>query len=144
MDDGFKDMPGSSFPETGDSAGSIDHHAGERLSYRYATGADISRYYGSVVPWTVRAIMAFEGDEAIGVIGLKRQAGCWEFFSDFREEKRQALPRITCMRAVKAAMQLVRACEAPVIAFVENEPDGHRMLERLGFKQIHGGYLWPS
>lgn len=80
----------------------------------------------------------------MGVIGLKRQAGCWEFFSEFRPEHRERLRSITVLRAIKESMKLVRECQASVISFVEDEPEGDRLLKRLGFQRIHGGYLWPS
>jgi hypothetical protein len=106
------------------------------IGYRFATAADISRYYEGQPHPTLRAVVLTLNDEPAAVIGLATEGLHAKFFSEYRPEFRPYLKSMTCLRALKQAMTFVSASRLQVLAVPEEtEPDSHRILTRLGFVQ---------
>lgn len=118
--------------------------AKERVSFRFASAADIERYYGASQPQSLRAIVIILGGEVCGVLGVARAIDHVRFFSEFREELRPHLRALPVMRAIKAAQRLIEESRLPVYARAEEtEKDAARILTRLGFVHQDGDvYLW--
>lgn len=111
--------------------GSADH---ERVAYRYATAADIERYYGGPQPMTLRAVVLTLNDEPAAVIGVARHECYAQFFSEYRPEFLSHLKSMSTLRALKRVMSIVEETKLPVYAIAEEEePDSVRILSRLGF-----------
>lgn len=112
-----------------------------KLTYRFAQASDLERFYGRVPPHTVRAVVVLEGDTPLVVIGISQYANFLCFFSDVKEEARAHLKRVTVMRALKAAMVMVREARAPVLSDSNNPA----LMQRLGFQPLNdeGLYQWP-
>ena len=107
----------------------------ERVSWRYATAADIDRYYGDQPPpQTLRAVVLTLNDTPAAVIGVARQDQCSQLFSEYKPEFRPHLKSMSTLRALKRVMQIVKESKLPVYALAEEqEPDSARILARLGF-----------
>lgn len=116
------------------------------LGYRYATAADIERYYQEKLYPTMRAVVMTIDGEPSAVIGLARWAGFAQFFSEYRESYRQHLKSMTTLRALKLAMSMVEETPLPVYAAAEeDEPDSVRVLTRLGFVPVtENVYQWRN
>lgn len=116
------------------------------LTSRWASAADIERYYGAPLPRTVRArIIALDG-EPVAIVGIVRWPGHYVFFSEYRAEARELLPRVPVMRAVAMVVELIKKERLPVFS-IADEPDGPRVLKRLGFvavEGVEGVFVWPN
>jgi hypothetical protein len=124
--------------------GRDDH---QRLISREATAADIQAFYAGRPHPTLRARVVTSSDgEVLGVIGLAREGPWSKFFSEIREALRASLSRAICLRTILKSMDYVRASKLPVFAIAQaDEPDSHRVLQRLGFVQVDGDvYRWPT
>ena len=123
----------------------VDDH--QRLISREATASDLRVFYAGKPHPTLRArVVISQSGEVLGVIGLARE-GLWsKFFSEIREDLRSSLPRVICLRTILKSMDFVRESKLPVFAIAQaDEPDSHRVLQRLGFVQVDGDvYRWPS
>lgn len=82
----------------------------------------------------------------LGVIGLAREGVRAKYFSEIREDLRPRLKRMISLRTIWKSMELVRTSKLPVFAIAQaDEPDSHRVLQRLGFVQVQDEvYQWPS
>lgn len=118
----------------------------ERLISRPATAADIRAFYGDRPHPTLKALVVTRADEVLGVIGLAREGRRAKYFSEIKEDLRPRLKRMISLRTIWKSMDLVRNSRLPVYALAQaDEPDSHRVLQRLGFVQIESEvYQWPS
>lgn len=108
--------------------------------HRFATAADLQKFYGDRPAQTVQAVAVLDGDEPVVIIGLANDVGCARFFSDYRPGTN--LRHIAVMRALKLAMTLVMNCAREVYAVRQENTD---ILPKLGFVHEHGEvYRWPS
>jgi hypothetical protein len=124
-------------------SGSDHVHADPRqdLTYRFATAADLTRFYGELPRQTIRAVVVLLNGEPAGVIGLARDGGCAKFFSEYRPEIEPHLRRFEILRAIKLAMTLVKSSSTEVYAVRE---EGTNVLLRLGFEHVEDDiYRWP-
>lgn len=117
----------------------------QRLTSRPATASDIRTFYGDRPHPTLKAFVVARGDEVLGVIGLAREGAKAKYFSEIREDLRPSLRRMIALRTIWASIELVRQSKLPVYAIAQaDEPDAHRILNRLGFVQLDGDlYQWP-
>jgi hypothetical protein len=122
-------------------------HDHQRLISRVATAADLRAFYAGKPHPTLRArVVTSQSGEVLGVIGLAREGPWSKFFSEIREDLRSSLPRAICLRTILKSMDFVRESKLPVFAIAQaDEPDSHRVLQRLGFVQVDGDvYRWPT
>jgi hypothetical protein len=106
------------------------------ISWRYATAADVDRYYGERPEQTIRAIAVLMDDEPVGMLGLEHAGDRFIAFSEFKPELEPLLKSIPVMRAVKAAQRMFQEAPLPVIVVNTSNPP---LLERLGFVEIQKG-----
>lgn len=93
---------------------------------------------------TLRTIVVRRGGRAVGLIGVARNAFFRRFFSEYKPELEPMLKSMTVLRAIKAAMAIVRAQRGTVWAVAEHE-EGARVLQRLGFEHETGDlFAWRS
>ena len=105
------------------------------MNYRYATAADVLRFYSERPPQTLRAIIVVQGDEPVPIVGLANEGGFGKLFSEYKPQLKGRLRRMAVLRAIKLAMRFVERCPLPVVAITQpGEPDSPRLLERLGFE----------
>lgn len=128
------------------STGCDGRNDDERLISRPATAADLRAFYGDRPHPTLKALVVTRGDEVLGVIGLAREGVRAKYFSEIREDLRPRLKRMISLRTIWKSMELVRTSKLPVFAIAQaDEPDSHRVLQRLGFVQVQDEvYQWPS
>jgi hypothetical protein len=107
----------------------------QRLSWRFATAADIQQFYGGAQHPTMRAVVIELDGAVTAIVGLARRADHAQFFSEFREQLRPHLKRLPIMRAIKQVQAFAKESRLPVLAVAEEtEPDAVRILSRLGFE----------
>lgn len=106
------------------------------IQYRYATAADIDRYYGARPEQTLKAIVILKDDEPMAVVGLANEGDRLVAFSEFKDEFEPHLKSITVLRAIKAAQAMFHDASLPVIVVKTTNP---RLIERLGFIEIEPG-----
>lgn len=105
------------------------------MTYRFATAADVLRFYSERPPQTLRAIIVVMGDEPVAIVGLANEGAHAKLFSEYKPEMKGRLRCMAVLRAIKHAMQFVERCPLPVVAVVQpDEPDSPRLLKRLGFE----------
>ena len=80
--------------------------------------------------------------KVVGIIGITREFDYGKFFSEFTEELRPYLRSVTIMRAIKNSLAYCEQYKGPVLA-VALDAEGCRIMHRLGFTHIQGGwYGW--
>lgn len=105
------------------------------MKHRYATAADVLKFYSERPPQTLRAIIVVQGEEPVAIVGLANEGGFGKLFSEYKPQLKGRLRRMAVLRAIKLAMRFVERCPMPVVAVVQpGEPDSSRILERLGFE----------
>lgn len=109
------------------------------LTYSPTTRADIIAFYGTVRE-TIKAISVKRDGEMVGIAGIAIGPQQSRFFSEYKDlsckELRQGY------RAVKMAMQYVKASRRPVVSIAEHDM-GHKNLKRLGFTHVDGDvFVW--
>lgn len=121
-------------------------HDDERITTRAATAEDLRQFYEGRPHPTLRARVVMRGNEVLGVIGVAREGAWAKFFSEFKPDLRPHLRRMASLRTIADAMRIVRASHLPVYSLAQaDEPDSHRVLQRLGFTHLDGDvYQWPS
>ena len=107
------------------------------VAWRYASAADVERFYNGAVRPTLRAVIVTLDGEPVGIIGVSREDGIGKYFSEYRDALKPHLRSITVMRAIKASMEFVKDHPGPVYAGAEHE-QGKHILTRLGFTNIDG------
>jgi hypothetical protein len=114
------------------------------IGYRFATAADISRYYEGRPHPTLRAVVVTLNEEPAAVVGLANEGLHAKFFSEYKPEFAPHLKSMPALRALKLAMTFVTASRLPVVAVADDEePDSHRILTRLGFEhEDEDQYRW--
>jgi hypothetical protein len=124
------------------SPGGHDQHDDQRLTYRYATAADLVRFYGEKRPETMRAVVVLRGDEPMVVIGLANRRDAAVLFSDYKPEAYEFRHSMTVLRAIKLTMKMVMKSKRPVYSVRQ---EGTDLLDRLGFIHVaEDVYRWPS
>ena len=99
-------------------------------------------FYGEPAQGTMRAMVAEMDGKIVGIIGIVREPQWGKFFSDFKPELQAHLKSITIMRAIKQALRFCDEYRGPVLAVAE-DAEGCRIMNRLGFTHLHGGwYGW--
>lgn len=115
------------------------------MSSRLATAADIQAFYGDQPRPTLKALVVTRGDEILGVVGLAREGMRSKYFSEIKEDLRPRLKRMIALRTIWRSIELVRNSRLPVYALAQaDEPDAHRLLQRLGFIPVGDHYQWPK
>lgn len=108
--------------------------------YRFASAADLQRFYDELPTQTIRAVVVLRNDEPMVIIGLANRADCATFFADYKPEASEFLRSMTVLRAIKKAMQIVMDSKRPVYAVRQ---EGTDLLVRLGFEHVSGEvYRW--
>lgn len=78
----------------------------------------------------------------VGLVGVAREPDVGLFFAEIKPELQPHLGSITVWRAIKGAMDYVRAYPGPVLSTAAHA-EGCLMLHRLGFKYLEGRwYGW--
>jgi hypothetical protein len=108
----------------------------KRLTFRYATAADVDRYYDERPEQTIRAIVILLNDEPVGIVGLAYEGDRYTLFSEYKPALEPHLKSMTVLRAVHAAHRMVRAANLPVLVVNTSNP---ALLERMGFREIEPG-----
>ena len=139
-------MPASSSAAALYDPGSIGGYGVRRekpeIVIRAATANDIEEFYGERPQGTTRADVAVMDGKVVGIIGITREFNYGKFFSDFAEELRPHLRSVTIMRAIKASLSYCEQYKGPVLALADNA-ESCRIMHRLGFTHLHGGwYGW--
>jgi hypothetical protein len=112
------------------------------IHHRFATAADIDRYYGERPAETLQAIVILMDEEPVAIIGLAREGDRYRAFSEYRPELEPHLRTMPVLRAIKAGQKMVNDAPLPVVALADGKPG---FLARLGFNEIQPGvYLWPN
>lgn len=106
------------------------------IAWRYATAADVDRYYGERPEQTIRAIAVLMDEEPVGMLGLEHAGDRYIAFSEFKSELEPHLKSIPVLRAIKAAQHMFREAPLPVIVVNTSNPE---LLTRLGFLEIQPG-----
>lgn len=135
-------MPESCSTEAVHRLGDHDGNDEKRqdLTYRFATAADLTDFYGALPRMTVRAVTILLDDKPVAIIGVTIERECARFYSDMKPELEPHLRRFQVLRAIQLAMRLVRECGRNVYAVRE---EGTDLLERLGFTHKEGDvYVW--
>lgn len=104
--------------------------------WRYASAADIEKYYGELPPQTIRAVVVTLGDEPVGIAGLSFDGDRYTAFSEFKPALEPHLKSMPVLRAVKAVEKMIRTANLPVLVQNTTNP---KLLERLGFREIQPG-----
>jgi hypothetical protein len=127
-------MPESNGTETGDCAGvrSVDDNA--RLTWGYATAADIDDFYSGRPRESMRAVVIRIDERPVAIIGLAKEPERDRLFSEYKAEFKPHIRRMAVLRAIKCVMGWVESSKIPVYAISE----GTGILEKLGFEQVVG------
>lgn len=103
-----------------------------------ATPKDMEEFYGDKPPVTVRAVAVRLGGEIVAVAGVARGVA----FCDIKEVD---VPKITIWRHAREIMKILTKDRKTLMATPsENYPNAARFLERLGFRDEGGVYVWRS
>lgn len=106
------------------------------IAWRFATSADIDRYYGERPGFTLQAIVVLLDDEPAGIAGLSREGDRFRAFSEYKPALEPHLKSMTVLRAVKAVQRMIH--EAPLPVIVQNS-ENPRLMKRLGLVEIQPG-----
>lgn len=107
-----------------------------KITHRYATAADVDRYYGEHPEPTTQAIVILLDDEPAGMAGITRERDRAIAFSEYKPALEPYLKTMPVLRAVKAAQKIIRSTTLPVLVFDSTNP---ALMERLGFRLIEPG-----
>ena len=112
------------------------------VRWRFATPADIPRFFPDALPFTVKAVVVEVGREPAAMIGLAADgAGGQCFFSEELPLIEPHRRRVAVIRALQRVMGWVRTSPVPVYSVSDNQP----LMERLGFTQREQGlFIWPT
>lgn len=106
------------------------------IAWRYATAADVDRYYEERPGPTIRAIVVLLDEEPVGIVGLSYDGDRYTAFSEYKPALEPHLKSMTVLRAVKAAQRMIQEANLPVLVVNTSNP---KLLERLGFREIQPG-----
>lgn len=106
------------------------------IAWRYASTADVEKYYGELPPQTIRAVVVLLDDEPVGIAGLSYDGDRYTAFSEYKPELEPHLKSMTVLRAVKAVQRMVKTANLPVIVVNSSNPG---LLERIGFREFKPG-----
>ena len=112
------------------------------ITIRVATAEDFESFYGERPKGTSRATAAIMEGKCVGLIGVTRDESWGVYFSDFKDDLRPYLRSVAIMRAIKDSLKYCSQYRGPVLSLA-NDGEGCRLLNRLGFTHLHGGwYGW--
>lgn len=113
------------------------------ILWRFATGADLDRFYGARPEQTGRVIAILQDDEPVTLFGLVYCGDHAMAFSDVKPEFAPCLKSMTVLRAIKAAQTMFDACLLPVFAL---KTTNNGILPRLGFVPTANSevYRWAN
>jgi len=118
------------------------HRDAPEIERRYATKADLERFYGEPIPWTVRAMVVTEDGFPKAVMGVARHYTMARAFFDYDEGVN--IDSVPYKRALVEGLKFVRESKLTVYAHAEHET-GAKLLERLGFEPWYEDfYLWHN
>jgi len=81
-------------------------------------------------------------NKCVGLVGVSRGDKWGIYFSEFKEELRPHLRSLPIMRAIKDSLKYCDQYRGPVLSLAK-DGEGCRILHRLGFTHLHGGwYGW--
>jgi hypothetical protein len=126
-----------------------EHHRargrdGNGLTFGPASGADVVEFYGRLPLETMRAVVIRLDGRPVALLGVARNSLFRRFFSEYKPELEPLLKSMTVLRAIKAAMAIVREQPGTVWAVAEHA-EGARVLQRLGFEhELDEVYAWRS
>lgn len=106
------------------------------ITWRYATAADVDRYYEERPSQTIRAIVILLDEVPVGIVGLSYEGDRYIAFSESKPELEPHLKSMPVLRAVKAAQRMILDASLPVLVVNTSNP---KLLERLGFREIEPG-----
>ncbi len=106
------------------------------IHFRYATAADVDRYYGERPAKTIRAIVVLLDTEPVGIVGLANEGDRYVAFSEYKPELEPHLKSMPVLRAVKAAQRMFLTATLPVVVCNTTNP---ALLKRLGFTEFQPG-----
>lgn len=110
------------------------------IAWRFASAADIERYYGERPSETMRAIVIEMDGVPAAIIGMALERTRMRAFSDYTPELAPFLKSMPVLRAIKAAQRMFAEASQPVVAVREGCSG---LLERIGFVHVDGDtYLW--
>lgn len=110
------------------------------VEIRPATPELLRQFYGSDVPWTVRAVVGVRDGEVLGVGGYLVKGHVVMVFSDIKP----GAPKKAIVRGVRATLGLLRRAGLSGIA-VREKPESATFLEHFGFQEfVPGVYEWRS
>ncbi len=141
-------MPASSNTATSNDLGSdsgvrVSRKAQQQeaplIESRFATAADIIKYYGEPHRGTMRAFVILLDGKPAGLIGIVREGGIGKFFTEYKPELQPYVKSITIMRALRRSLDWCRAYRGPVIA-VAATVESCITMNRLGFEHMDGVY----
>lgn len=122
--------------------GGNGQHDSPRLTHRFATAADLFRFYGEHQAETIQAIVVLKADEPVIVMGLAYRKDCALLFSDYKPEVWELRHSMAVGRAIKKTMDLLSQCKRPIYSVKQ---EGTDLLDRLGFVPVSEDvYKWPS
>lgn len=113
------------------------------IEVRWATPADVDRFYGERPHQSFRALVIADGDTVHALGGVYYTKENAVAFMDLHEGARPL--RKSMVKAMKIAMErLVATSRLPVIAICsEDEPTAPGLLRHFGFEPIEEGvYQW--
>lgn len=109
------------------------------MKVRYATAADLEKWYGGPPPMTTRALVVDRDGEILAVAGLCRAPNHVQLFSEIKDELRAHK-----MTMARTAAMLRSMINGPVMAMQDcSEPTSRRLLEWCGLREIEPG-IWSN
>ena len=116
------------------------------LKFIPATKQMLVQYYGDSLPgWTMKAEIAFLGEEMVGVIGVYYRKGSIPVaFSEYKD----GLSKKHVARGARHMMEGIKKAGSPLIAFCRCDMS-IKLLEKMGFKRVRPSVegeimLWHS
>lgn len=98
---------------------------------RPATRQDLQRFFGDVPPMTMRAVVAEEDGEILGVAGVKRENGCLVAFSDAAADPAQH--KRLAVRMAREVLAMMRGRTVYAVSRTESA-----LLPHMGFEHVEG------
>lgn len=113
------------------------------IAWRFASGADLERFYGERPAQTAKAIVIALDEEPVGLLGL---VWCGNHELAFSEMKPALIPHLKSMpvlRAIKAVQRMFADSVLPVLAIKTTDSE---ILLRLGFVPTQDSevYRWVN
>ena len=110
----------------------------------YATPEIIEKAFPERPNQTIRAILAIDQGNVLGIAGVYRQDANLVMFAQLSDEL--LTQKRTIVRGIRLLKKMAARVRMPVVALADPEIDGsEKLLEHMGFKPAHGRiYTWHS